>query len=123
MAVPGLTMPQIAKHKGYEVKTQGDSFMVTFHTVDAGVQCAMDVQVALLRQVWPDWLLRQDNGKEVVDQNCLRLFAGLRVRMGLHVGPTTVWPCACACGTSSRAAPRLNMGWTQWRHGSGRQRR
>ncbi|HYI01783.1 adenylate/guanylate cyclase domain-containing protein, partial [Hyalangium sp.] len=70
---------------GYEVKTQGDSFMVAFPTVVEAVRWCLEVQEALLDAPWPEELLAwpdaaQERGPRGV------LYRGLRVRMGVHVG-------------------------------------
>ncbi len=53
---------------GYEVKTQGDSFMVAFARATDAVECALDVQRMLRAQQW-------EQGIEE-----------LRVRVGIHTG-------------------------------------
>jgi class 3 adenylate cyclase len=58
---------QVAEHGGYEVKSQGDGFMVAFPSARRAVGCAIDVQRALAR--------RAANGE-----------LPLRVRIGIHTG-------------------------------------
>lgn len=53
---------------GYEVKTEGDSFMIAFSNPEDAVHCALFAQAALARYPWP-----ADTGQ-------------VRVRMGLHTG-------------------------------------
>jgi predicted ATPase/class 3 adenylate cyclase len=53
---------------GYEVKTQGDSFMVAFRRATDAVEWAVDVQRTLAAQEWPDEM------------------GELLVRIGLHTG-------------------------------------
>jgi class 3 adenylate cyclase len=74
-------------YRGYEVKTEGDAFMVTFFTpLDALLWC-MAVQRALLRSDWPKALLAQPAATSVADaQTGAPSFAGIRVRMGVHTG-------------------------------------
>jgi predicted ATPase/class 3 adenylate cyclase len=74
---------------GYEVKTQGDSFMVAFPTVADAVRWCLDVQEVLLSAPWPEELLAQPEAAEVRGERGL-LFRGLRVRMGIHVGEPEV---------------------------------
>ncbi len=59
---------QVARHDGYEVKSQGDGFMLAFPDPCEALECAIDVQRAFADR-------EQEGGGEV-----------LRVRMGLHTG-------------------------------------
>jgi len=63
----GLMREAITKHHGTEVRTQGDSFFVTFTRAPEAVAASVDAQRAMAAQVWP-------SGVEVL------------VRMGLHTG-------------------------------------
>jgi len=58
---------QLDEHGGYEVKSQGDGFMVAFPTARQAVMCAIDIQRALLRRA-----ARSD--------------FPIRVRIGIHTG-------------------------------------
>lgn len=53
---------------GYEVKTEGDRFMLAFQRATDAVQCAIDIQLAFARHDW---------GEEV---------GALKVRIGVHTG-------------------------------------
>ncbi len=70
---------------GYEVRTQGDSFMVAFPTAREAVRWCLDVQEVLLDAPWPKELLAEPDAAEVRGRRGL-LHRGLRVRMGVHVG-------------------------------------
>jgi class 3 adenylate cyclase len=59
---------QIARHGGYEVKSQGDGFMLAFPDPCEALECAVSVQRAFAER-------EQDGSSE-----------RLRVRMGLHTG-------------------------------------
>jgi class 3 adenylate cyclase/tetratricopeptide (TPR) repeat protein len=59
---------QIARHDGYEVKSQGDGFMLAFPDPCEALECAIDVQRA--------FAARERAGTQET----------LRVRMGLHTG-------------------------------------
>ncbi len=59
---------QIHKHGGFEVKAQGDGFMVAFGDVVAALACAVDIQKAIA----------EDNERHPTE--------ALRVRMGLNCG-------------------------------------
>jgi len=75
----------LSRTSGYEVKTQGDSFMVAFSWVGEALRWCLDVQEALLRVPWPAELLEHAEAAEKRGPRGL-LHRGLRVRMGLHVG-------------------------------------
>ena len=61
-------------HKGYEVKTIGDAFMVSFSSAVAAANFALDVQTNLASQKWP-------SGLDLPE-------AGLVVRIGINYGAT-----------------------------------
>ncbi|MFP2932755.1 adenylate/guanylate cyclase domain-containing protein, partial [Pyxidicoccus sp. 3LG] len=75
----------LASGGGYEVKTQGDSFMVAFPTVLEALRWCLEAQEALLCAPWPEAVLAQpEAGVETGPRGLLH--RGLRVRMGVHVG-------------------------------------
>lgn len=76
----------IQKWKGYEVKTEGDAFMVAFFSVIDAVCWCLEVQLALLNASWSDSLLKHRAAGLEVDKNNSKIFAGIRVRMGIHTG-------------------------------------
>ena len=61
----------ISKAGGTEVKTEGDSFFVTFADPVSGLRAAVEAQRMIAAAAWPD-------------------DADVSVRMGLHVGDVTV---------------------------------
>ena len=69
------------RHSGYEVKTVGDSFMVSFAKVTDAATFAIAVQELLVKQQWPPSL-----GLSAVKENNTILWNGLRIRMGAHCG-------------------------------------
>ncbi|KAJ7665868.1 hypothetical protein DFH06DRAFT_261547 [Mycena polygramma] len=71
---------------GYEVKTEGDSFMCSFPTTLAAVWWCMTVQVELLGVPWPLEILECADGKAIYDEEGLLIARGLSVRMGIHCG-------------------------------------
>src|SRR5690606_1644083 len=83
----------IRECNGYEVKTQGDSFMISFFNAVDAVKYCMLVQENLMLADWPELLLNHECAKEVYSSATnLLLFRGLRVRMGVHVGiPDFQW--------------------------------
>lgn len=71
---------------GYEVKTEGDAFMVSFSDVLRAVQWCFSVQVQLLHEQWPLEILESEDGKELYDSRSRLIARGLSVRMGIHCG-------------------------------------
>ncbi|KAF2478007.1 PP2C-domain-containing protein [Lindgomyces ingoldianus] len=71
---------------GYEVKTEGDAFMVAFPTVTSALLWCFTIQSQLLEVQWPQEILSGVNGQEVVDPDGNVIFRGLSVRMGVHWG-------------------------------------
>jgi adenylate cyclase len=71
---------------GYEVKTEGDAFMVSFPTVTSALLWCFTIQNQLLEVAWPQEILGSVNGQEVCDADGNVIFRGLSVRMGIHWG-------------------------------------
>ncbi|OBT88845.1 hypothetical protein VE02_03171 [Pseudogymnoascus sp. 03VT05] len=71
---------------GYEVKTEGDAFMVSFPTATSALLWCFSVQAQLLEIQWPSEILNHSIGKEIVDADGNLIFRGLSVRMGVHFG-------------------------------------
>ena len=68
-----LLRDAFARHDGYEVNCEGDSFFVAFSTAEAAVSAASEAQRSLATAAWPE-------GQEI------------RVRMGIHTGAPLVVP-------------------------------
>eukprot|EP00521_Asterionellopsis_glacialis_P011617 CAMPEP_0195307030 /NCGR_PEP_ID=MMETSP0707-20130614/37506_1 /TAXON_ID=33640 /ORGANISM="Asterionellopsis glacialis, Strain CCMP134" /LENGTH=877 /DNA_ID=CAMNT_0040371267 /DNA_START=157 /DNA_END=2790 /DNA_ORIENTATION=- len=101
----------IQKHKAYEVKTIGDSFMIATGSADDAICLANDIQVGLLEAEWPVQLaslpsscveffptfnnrlthVKQNSTKSMNGERLAprRMFSGLRVRIGVHLGKET----------------------------------
>ena len=71
---------------GYEVKTEGDAFIVSFPTATAALLWCFVVQQQLLDVDWPPEILNTDHCAEVLDGDDNRIYRGLSVRMGIHWG-------------------------------------
>ena len=71
---------------GYEVKTEGDAFMVAFPTVTSALLWCFTIQSQLLETPWPSEILNSVHGQEVLDAEDNVIFRGLSVRMGIHWG-------------------------------------
>jgi class 3 adenylate cyclase/tetratricopeptide (TPR) repeat protein len=65
---------QLARHDGYEVKSQGDGFMLAFPDPCDALDCAIDVQRAFAER-------ERDRDASAEEESI-----SLRVRMGLHTG-------------------------------------
>ncbi|KAI9775715.1 MAG: cysteinyl-tRNA synthetase [Geoglossum umbratile] len=77
---------------GYEVKTEGDAFMVCFPTVTSALLWCFSVQSQLLEAAWPSEVLQSIHGEEVQDSDGNVIFRGLSVRMGAHWGAPVCEP-------------------------------
>lgn len=70
---------------GYEVKNEGDSFMLAFRSAHDALQSCITVQEELLRADWPQDLLGTKWAAEGSDSQGKSIWRGLRVRMGVHL--------------------------------------
>lgn len=71
---------------GYEVKTEGDAFMVAFGDSLQAVRWCLTAQERLVAAPWPQELLAMSDAAAVEDSQRSIIFRGLRVRMGVHTG-------------------------------------
>ena len=71
---------------GYEVKTEGDAFMVSFPTATSALLWCFSVQSHLLEAPWPSEILNSAHCQEVLDADQNVIYRGLSVRMGIHWG-------------------------------------
>jgi len=74
------------QYHGYEVKTQGDSFMVAFQQPYDALKWCLSVQSALLKAPWDSHLLAHPDSAELFSLGGVLEKRGLRVRMGIHMG-------------------------------------
>ncbi len=83
-----LMRRKIDQFGGYEVKTEGDAFMIAFGSCLDAVRWCLDVQLALLDVDWPDALYKHPDAVVVAspERKGAFLWRGLRVRMGVHFG-------------------------------------
>jgi len=77
---------------GYEVKTEGDAFMVSFPTATSALLWCFAVQMSLLDIPWPAEVLESLSGLAIYDKDSALIFKGLSVRMGIHFGETVCEP-------------------------------
>jgi len=82
----GLLRKRLEVWRGYEVKTEGDAFMVAFSEPADALGWCLDVQARLLAEEWPEELLAHPEGAQQESVSGALLWRGLRVRMGIHVG-------------------------------------
>ena len=71
---------------GYEVKTEGDAFMVSFPTVTSALLWCFSCQQHLLELSWPSEILDTVHCQEKYDPDGNTIYRGLSVRMGIHWG-------------------------------------
>ena len=83
------------KHTGYEVKQNGDGFMIVFQSATSALNYCLDVQVQLQNQEWPSGLLEMKAARPVVEaaedsedvaKDEVVLWSGLRLRLSAHFG-------------------------------------
>eukprot|EP01062_Namystynia_karyoxenos_P020894 TRINITY_DN17919_c1_g3_i1.p1 TRINITY_DN17919_c1_g3~~TRINITY_DN17919_c1_g3_i1.p1 ORF type:complete len:1060 (+),score=230.22 TRINITY_DN17919_c1_g3_i1:89-3268(+) len=77
-----------AEFRGYEVKVIGDSFMIAFSSPALAVSFCLHVQEQLVDAQWPPELLTLPRCAPVPMPGGGLLWGGLRVRAGVHCGPT-----------------------------------
>eukprot|EP00727_Mastigamoeba_balamuthi_P005677 m51a1_g1729 putative serine threonine kinase (1689) ;mRNA; f:135134-146420 len=76
----------LVRHRGYQVKAEGDAFMLAFQSPLNALLFCHEVQQVLLGAPWDPTLLTNEHcAEEVTD--CVLSFRGFRVRMGIHFGP------------------------------------
>ncbi|CEP62743.1 adenylate cyclase LALA0_S06e02784g [Lachancea lanzarotensis] len=71
---------------GYEVKTEGDAFMVAFPTPISALVWCLSVQLKLLDAEWPEEITSIQGGCLINDSQNQKMYLGLSVRMGIHWG-------------------------------------
>lgn len=83
----GIMRRQLRSIGGYEVKTEGDAFMVCFPTVTSALLWCLTVQTQLLVADWPQEILESKDGQDIYDEESGELlYRGISVRMGMHWG-------------------------------------
>ncbi|EQL38093.1 hypothetical protein RJZ56_004331 [Blastomyces dermatitidis] len=77
---------QLAQIGGFEVKTEGDAFMVSFSTATAALLWCFTCQSQLLEAEWPTEILESAACRPQYDSDDNIIYRGLSVRMGVHWG-------------------------------------
>lgn len=77
---------QLRIYGGYEVKTEGDAFMVAFPTPTSALVWCLSVQLKLLEAEWPEEITSIQDGCLITDNSGTKVYLGLSVRMGVHWG-------------------------------------
>jgi hypothetical protein len=75
----------IALNNGYEMNTQGDSFELAFRNVQSATRFCLAVQLDLLHAKWSKNVLLLPSCGVVKNSTGKLVFAGPRVRMGIHL--------------------------------------
>jgi adenylate cyclase len=73
-------------HGGYEVKTEGDAFVVAFQSTLASLKFCIAVQTHFLEAEWPREILESPVASPVYSPEGRLLRRGLSIRMGIHYG-------------------------------------
>lgn len=93
----------ILVYRGWEVKTEGDAFMIAFGETANAVRFCLATQIQLIQAPWPDKLLALEDcsvvRSHVTPTNLI--FRGFRVRMGIHTGARAML-LACGCLSVAR---------------------
>jgi predicted ATPase len=76
----------LVDHRGYEVRADGERFLVAFPAALAAARFCLDLQEALLEAEWPEALLAIPEAGELTDPEGNVVQRGLRVGMAIHVG-------------------------------------
>eukprot|EP00026_Physarum_polycephalum_P000640 Phypoly_transcript_00641.p1 GENE.Phypoly_transcript_00641~~Phypoly_transcript_00641.p1 ORF type:complete len:1297 (+),score=194.44 Phypoly_transcript_00641:293-4183(+) len=76
----------IRKLDGYEVKTEGDAFMIAFSDPIAATNFCLRAQMELLSSSWPELLSTHPHASTKSCEGGNPMYNGLRVRMGIHYG-------------------------------------
>lgn len=81
----------LRNYGGYEIKTEGDAFIISFSNIINALKWAINSQLQLLEVDWPTEILNCDVCQPVysADGNVL-LYRGLSVRMGIHYGHNAI---------------------------------
>ena len=80
-----LIREQLQVYEGYEVKTEGDAFMVAFQDPRKALRCALDIQLQLNRcTTWPKGMEKHKDAAVLKDDSGNLIFRGLRVRIGMR---------------------------------------
>eukprot|EP01059_Diplonema_ambulator_P018797 TRINITY_DN3140_c0_g4_i1.p1 TRINITY_DN3140_c0_g4~~TRINITY_DN3140_c0_g4_i1.p1 ORF type:complete len:1154 (+),score=377.18 TRINITY_DN3140_c0_g4_i1:373-3462(+) len=74
-----------SRYQGYEVKTIGDAFMITFDQANDALRFCIDAQIELLNCDWPEEILIDSLCAPITKAGQL-IYRGMRVRMGVHTG-------------------------------------
>ncbi|EEH19398.2 hypothetical protein PABG_01717 [Paracoccidioides brasiliensis Pb03] len=77
---------QLAQIGGFEVKTEGDAFMVSFSTATAALLWCFTCQSQLLEAEWPTEIMESPACRPQYDSDDNIIYRGLSVRMGVHWG-------------------------------------
>ena len=112
-----LIRAAIKKHNAFEVKTQGDSFMIAFHDPESAVECCFQIQQALLETDWPAPLLdlpscreeRTEVPKTLLPPQREATCSPMRPLQGYTAAPCA-WFCGAACGAVQYALSQSTAG-------------
>lgn len=72
---------------GYEVKTEGDSFMMVFYDVQCAIEFGAEIHRDLLKKNWPEIGIENN---PLIYSNNKPLYRGLQIRVGISKGACVV---------------------------------
>eukprot|EP00002_Diphylleia_rotans_P030361 TRINITY_DN6232_c0_g1_i2.p1 TRINITY_DN6232_c0_g1~~TRINITY_DN6232_c0_g1_i2.p1 ORF type:complete len:1685 (+),score=327.23 TRINITY_DN6232_c0_g1_i2:77-5131(+) len=75
----------ISRNKGYQVKSDGDSFIIAFGSIEKAIQFSLQAQEMLVCADWPQPILNHPSARKV-HANGEMIFNGLRIGMSIHSG-------------------------------------
>ena len=76
----------IETYDGYEIRTEGDAFLIAFDEAKLGLSFCLSLQERLLDSDWPQGLLEQPDACVEEGADGQKLWSGPRVRMGIFEG-------------------------------------
>ena len=80
----GVMREALEDADGYEIRTEGDAFLIAFRNVEDAIKFCAAAQQKLFRARWPPALVSEFPS---LVPHVPGLWRGPRVRMGIHIGP------------------------------------
>src|SRR5688572_14921097 len=101
---------KIKQYGGYEIRTQGDSFVLAFQDPLSAAKFCMEAQEELHRIEWDEtFTAMHPSVSLVLDKQGRKVFSGLRVRMGIHTGTPDFCEPDATSGRMDYFGPAMNL--------------